>query len=81
MPEQQNRERVVLTSCPHDCGGRCVLKVHVRDGIIREIETDDGAEPQLRACCRGRSYRRHVYSPDRLQYPLKRAGKRGEGKF
>ncbi|MCV5918433.1 molybdopterin-dependent oxidoreductase, partial [Escherichia coli] len=36
---------------------------------------------QVRACLRGRSMRRRVYSPDRLKYPLLRVGKRGEGKF
>lgn len=45
-----NEEKIVLSSCPHDCGGRCVLKVHVRDGVITRIETDDGEEAQLRAC-------------------------------
>ena len=36
---------------------------------------------QARACLRGRSMRRWLNSPDRLLYPMKRAGKRGEGKF
>ena len=81
MAQEAGTEKVVLTSCPHDCGGRCVLKVHVEGGVIREIETDDGADPQLRACCRGRAYREHVYSENRLRTPLKRVGKRGEGKF
>lgn len=30
---------------------------------------------------RGRAYRQRVYAPDRLKYPLKRVGERGEGKF
>ncbi|HUT83019.1 MAG TPA: molybdopterin-dependent oxidoreductase [Thermodesulfobacteriota bacterium] len=76
-----NEEKVVISSCPHDCGGRCVLKVHVRDGVITRIDTDDGEEPQLRACVRGRAYRQRVYAPDRLKYPMKRTGERGEGKF
>ncbi len=77
----QQKDRTVITSCPHDCGGRCVLKVHVTDGIITKIETDNDDEPQLRACVRGRAYRQRVYAPDRLQYPMKRVGERGEGKF
>ena len=36
---------------------------------------------QVRACLRGRSMRRRVYNPDRLKYPMKRVGARGEGKF
>lgn len=71
----------VLTSCSHDCGGRCVLKAHVAGGRIVRIETDDGGEPQLRACLRGRAYRQRVYAPDRLKYPMKRVGPRGEGRF
>ena len=78
---QPGEVMVVPTSCCHDCGGRCVLKAHVRDGVIIRIETDDGEEPQLRACLRGRAYRQRVYAPDRLQFPMKRVGERGEGKF
>ena len=74
-------EKTIISSCPHDCGGRCVLKVHVKDHIITKIETDDGEGTQLRACARGRAYRQRVYSPDRLKYPMKRTGERGEGKF
>lgn len=84
---QDNESKIIRTGCPaHNCGGRCLLKVHVKDGIITRIETDDRpgddmSDPQLRACIRGRSYRKRQYHPDRLKYPLKRTGKRGEGKF
>ncbi len=74
-------EKVVTTTCASHCGGTCVLRVHVKDGVITRIETDSGPEPQLRACLRGRAYRQRVYAPDRLLYPLKRVGERGEGKF
>ena len=78
---------VVRTGCPsHNCGGRCVLKLYVQDEKIVRIETDDRpgddiSDPQLRACVRGRAYRQRQYHPDRLKYPLKRTGERGEGKF
>lgn len=75
------QEKVVPASCPHDCGGRCFLNVHVKDGIINRIETDDGEEPQIRACLRGRSYRKRVYGDDRLRFPMRRTGARGEGRF
>jgi anaerobic dimethyl sulfoxide reductase subunit A len=80
-------DKVIRTGCPsHNCGGRCLLKVSVKDGKIIRIETDDRPgdtieDPQLRACLRGRSYLRRQYHPDRLKYPMKRIGKRGEGKF
>ncbi len=74
-------KKVVSTVCASHCGGSCLLKVHVKDGVIIRIETDDGEEPQLRACWRGRAYRQRVYAKDRVLYPMKRIGERGEGKF
>ena len=63
---------IVPTGCCHDCGGRCVLRAHVKEGRIIRIETDNGEDPQIRACLRGRAYRQRVYSPERLRYPLRR---------
>ncbi len=57
------------------------------DGEIKYVETDNTGDDnydglhQVRACLRGRSMRRRVYNPDRLKYPMKRVGARGEGKF
>ena len=42
---------------------------------------DDDPNGKFRACLRGRSVRRWINDPDRLKYPMKRVGKRGEGKF
>lgn len=74
-------EKVVPTICASHCGGSCLIKAHVKDGVITRLETDDGEEPQLRGCLRGRAYRQRVYAPDRILYPMKRIGERGEGKF
>ena len=74
-------EEIIPTMCATHCGGACMLRVHVKDGVITRVETDNGEEPQLRACMRGRALRQRVYSPDRILYPMKRVGKRGEGRF
>jgi anaerobic dimethyl sulfoxide reductase subunit A len=79
-------EHLARVGCPaHNCGGRCLLIAHIADGVITRLDTDDRPDtieaPQLRACVRGRAYLRRQYHPDRLQYPLKRCGQRGEGKF
>jgi anaerobic selenocysteine-containing dehydrogenase len=79
--QSSDQEKIITTICNGHCGGCCVLKVHVKGGMITHIETGDGQEPQLRACLKGRAYRQRVYAPDRLLYPLRRVGKRGEGKF
>ncbi|UCD85655.1 MAG: molybdopterin-dependent oxidoreductase [Deltaproteobacteria bacterium] len=80
---EKNREKEVIipTMCASHCGGTCLLRVHVKDGVITRVETDDGEEPQLRACMRGRALRQRVYAPNRVLYPMKRKGERGEGKF
>jgi len=92
-PRDDDLETVV-TSCAHNCGSRHVLVAHKKGDVIVRLSTDDGRyqeggffgkdteeEPQLRGCLRGRSYRSRLYSPERLLYPMKRVGKRGEGKF
>jgi len=75
----------INTGCAHNCNGSCVLIAHVQDGRIVQFTTDERsdspADPQLRACLRGRAYRRRVYHPDRLMYPLRRVGSRGKGHF
>jgi anaerobic dimethyl sulfoxide reductase subunit A len=81
------KEKVVWSACTVNCGSRCPLRMHVVDGEIRYVETDNTGNDdyeglhQVRACLRGRSMRRRVYNPDRLKYPMKRVGARGEGKF
>lgn len=78
-------ETVIPTCSINNCGGRCVINAHVQDGLVVRVSTDAGKDdflsPQMRACVRGRSYRKMLYHPDRLKYPMKRVGKRGEGKF
>ncbi|MDL2059911.1 molybdopterin-dependent oxidoreductase [Mesosutterella sp. AGMB02718] len=73
-------------ACVINCGQRCPVRCFTRGGQVIRIETDnsqpDGNVPrQIRACQRGRSMRQRIYSPDRLRYPMKRVGERGEGKF
>ncbi len=77
MSPADDAEKVVNTVCQDHCSNQCGLRLHVKDGKITRIETDE----EYRACVRGRAYRELVYHPDRLKYPLKRVGERGEGRF
>ncbi|MBY7142062.1 molybdopterin-dependent oxidoreductase [Virgibacillus sp. NKC19-3] len=65
-----------------NCGGRCAFICTVRDGKLSLIEPNTWADNRFSTIClRGISEIERVYSPDRIQTPLKRIGKRGEGKF
>ncbi len=79
--------KIIPTTCVNNCGGKCVLLAHVKDGVIVHLTTDNTSDdaslisPQLRACAKGRAYLKRVYHPERLRWPLKRVGERGEAKF
>ena len=81
-------EKTVWSACTVNCGSRCAVRLQVKDGMVARVlpdntGSDDLHEPQLRACVRGRSIRRRIYAPDRLQVPLRRkAGTmRGDGEW
>src|SRR3989449_1116322 len=78
-------ETVVTSTCGHNCGGRCAVNAHVRDGRIVKISTDPRRwtpeMPPLHACVRGFGQLDRVNHPDRLRHPLRRSGPRGSGQF
>ena len=64
-------------SCWLSCGGRCVNRSCVVEGVVLRQSPDnthpDSPDyPQQRGCARGRSLRHAVFASDRLKYPLKR---------
>ena len=80
------KEPVIRTTGRNNCGGRCVICVHMKDGKIDHLSTEhpcDAPEEEipLTACVRGLNYHKTFLGEDRLRYPMKRVGKRGEGKF
>lgn len=56
--------------------------MHVKNGKAVKIEGDPN-HPMNKGyvCVKGGKYMELLYHPDRLKYPLKRAGERGEGKW
>lgn len=60
----------------------CGLIMHVKDGKLVEVEGDpEHPVSQGRVCVRCLSLPEAIYHPDRILYPMKRAGKKGEDKW
>ncbi len=72
--------RTIPTMGRNNCGGRCRILVQEQDGKILSIKGDP-AYPDKMPCIRGLNYHKTFLGDDRLTTPLRRVGKRGEGKF
>lgn len=74
--------RIVRAACPHDCPDTCALLVTVEDGRAIKVAGDpDHPATQGVLCTKVSRYTERTYHPDRLLTPLRRVGKKGEGKF
>ena len=71
-----------LASCPQDCPDACRLLVTVEGGRVVAV-TGDPDHPVTRgfACAKTTRYPERLYAKDRPIHPLKRVGKKGEGRF
>lgn len=79
-------EKVTRALCRW-CHEICRVTVHSKNGRLVKIEEDhtdprtDPAFPWTKACPRLAAAHEYVYHPDRVRFPLKRAGERGENKW
>jgi anaerobic selenocysteine-containing dehydrogenase len=80
-----NETKIVPTtawSAGPGCHGGCGLLAHIKDGQLVKIEGNpDHPWNRGRLCARVLAMTQYTDHPDRLRYPLKRTGKRGEGKW
>src|SRR4030095_7968916 len=74
--------QVVRGACGHDCPDTCGWVVEVRDGVAGLL-SGTPPHPFTRGtlCAKVNHYLERVYPPDRVLHPLKRAGRKGEGRF
>ena len=78
---QPSGERVVRSHC-RICHGGCGVLVHVKDGRVIRIEGDPESPISRGTLCpKGIASVQLAYHPNRLLYPLKRIGAKGEGKW
>ncbi|MEF2968236.1 molybdopterin oxidoreductase family protein [Paenibacillus sp. M1] len=68
--------------CPLDCPDTCGLLLHKENGKIVKV-TGNPAHPitQGAICNKVRNMAERVYHPERVLYPMRRVGAKGEGKF
>ena len=77
-----SKTSIVRAVCPHDCPDTCAMLVTVVDGVATEVRGDpDHPTTNGALCTKVARYTERTYHPDRLLYPQKRVGKKGEGKF
>lgn len=69
--------------------GSCSFKIYVKDGMVwREEQSveNDASNPKYPdynplGCQKGCSFHNNLYGDERVKYPLRRVGERGEGKW
>ena len=75
-------DQVMSGVCRGGCATHCGLDVHVRDGQVVRTKAAQLSDPRYnRICSKGMTHAARVYSGERLQYPMRRIGERGEGEF
>lgn len=79
--QKETERKIVQSACGKNCYDTCSILSTVEDGILRKV----GGDPKStytrgKLCAKGFSYTRHVYSPDRIKYPMRQIG-RGSGNW
>lgn len=84
MAEKQTGglETIVKGACPHDCPDTCALTITTLKGRAIKVEgAKDHPPTDGFLCTKVNRYLERTYSADRLLYPMKRIGRKGEGRF
>lgn len=77
LAAETNEDQILCTSC-RACISNCAIKAHVRNGRVVRLEGDP-FDPMSngRVCAKGMSGIQALYNPNRMKYPMKRVGERG----
>ncbi len=79
---QSGTEREAIPTACAMCASRCAAIGYVENGYVVKMEGNPDSQRTLGVlCAKGQAGINQVYDPDRILQPLKRVGKRGEGKW
>ena len=89
MRQKWTWDKVAHSTHGANCTGHCAFNVFVKDGIVWREEQqgaygrsgDDTPDYGPRGCQKGLRHAKYMYGPQRVLYPMKRVGERGEGKW
>ena len=75
--------KIIRAVCPHDCPDTCAMLVEVDESgrAVRVKGDPEHSYTHGGLCVKVAHYEKRTYHKDRLLYPMKRAGRKGEGKF
>lgn len=74
--------RTVRGCCPLDCQDTCGWVAQVEDDRVVRVEgRKDHPITRGALCAKVNDYQERTYAPDRLLYPQRRVGPKGEGRF
>jgi anaerobic selenocysteine-containing dehydrogenase len=81
-PADRATRRVVRAACPHDCPDTCAMLVTIEDGKAIAVRGDP-KHPTTGGtlCTKVARYIDRTYSRDRVLHPMRRVGRKGEGRF
>ena len=77
-------EEIVRTTCPRDCYDTCGVSVHKRNGAIESVRGEPGhfvSHGRLCTKCSIGYNNEWLDARARLTHPLRRVGRKGEGRF
>jgi DMSO reductase family type II enzyme molybdopterin subunit len=89
MREKWSWDKVSHSTHGTNCAGNCAFNVYVKDGIVWREEQQgeygksapDVPDYGPRGCQKGLRHAKYMYGNQRVLYPMKRIGQRGEGQW
>lgn len=82
MTHEKLEKNEMRTVCPFDCPDCCGIIAKIENGKVVGVRGDQD-HPRTKGflCRKMKNYEQMINHPERILYPMKRTGKKGEGRF